>query len=390
MKNRADEIIETIRLSEREKAKLIWAVNTTREPLDDSTVRRLRVAPTQTSAVLTLIGDSGTRTRYIVITRDISRWGASLLHGRYVYPETKCELEIRSMDGKTQTRVGQVRHVQHIQGMIHNLGVRFDECIDLSEYATLTPDQETQHLQEMADDMAEAGIDSGIMRMVRRVLVVDDFASDRKLFSYWLSKADLEVSTANDIQSAEERLEEEEFDLLMIDGQLGLESGYDLIQSLRRKGHVGAILSVSSDDDGVMEQKMRGAGADAFLSKPFTKEQLSEKAFELMGIRHEEADVPIYSNCESDEEMRPLLTAFTNKLGQQMQALHAANAKNDYDAIDEIVRGLKGAGSSYGFEVVSDHAQKVKSALESESADMANIRQSVNELIGILERVKLR
>lgn len=390
MQSKYDDLIETLRISDRDKSKLLWAVNEATKQKVDSTQRRLRVATEHTDAVLTLIGEGGSKTRFAVLVRDLSRWGAAVLHGRYTYPESRCELEIKSLDNAWQTRVGEIRHIRHVQGMIHNLGIRFDKPIDLTDFATLTPDEETMHLQELADDMDEGSTVDVVKQMVHRVLVVDDFASDRKLFSYWLTRAGMEVATANDAESAKERVEEQEFDLLIIDDQLGHDSGTELIGKLRRTQFVGPILAVSADEGEQIQARILGAGANTFLSKPFTYEQLTGKAYELMGVDEHGDASPIYSTLNDDKEMRPLLTAFASKLSAHIKELHSANLKNDYESIDSIARSLKGAGSGYGLAPISEHALGVMHALEDSAADMDAIRQSVNELIAVLNRVKLR
>lgn len=390
MDNTSSDIIETIRLSDRDKAKLLWAVAETSKQSVPESSRRLRVTSASTHAVLTLIGEGGAKTRFSVLARDLSRWGATLLHGQYIYPETRCELELFGLDHTVHRRVGEVRHVRHIQGMIHNIGIRFEDSIDLSEFVTLSPDEETAHLQELADDMAGCDELDEVTQIVSRVLVVDDYSGDRKLFSYWLTRAGMEVSTANDSTSAKERVEEDDYDLLIIDGIIGDEFGADLISKLRRSQYVGPILAVSADESGEIEQKARACGANEFLSKPLTADRLVNQVHELLGMDQDKDLSPIYSSFNDDREMRPLLTAFTSKLAEQIASLQNANSKNDYDTIDEIARTLKGAGSGYGLETVTEHAQKVMSALEDSVADMSVIRQSVNELIGILNRVRLR
>lgn len=388
MNSRDQQAIETLRISDRDKSKLLWAIEETSSKKVDESKRRLRVISTNNEAVLTVVGEGGARTRFSVLTRDLSRWGASILHGRYIYPGTRCELEIRGMDNEWQERAGEIRHIRHVQGMIHNLGIHFDEPIDLTDFATLSPDEETKHLQELADDMP-TGDEGVVTQMVSRVLVVDDYASDRKLFSYWLSRAGVEVSTVNDSESARKRVEEEDFDLLVIDGRLGEESGTELIGLLRNSQFVAPILAVSASDDDERKTQSLASGANEFLGKPFTCQQLVDTAFRLMGRDPDAETDPIYSEFKDDHEMRPLLTAFTRGLSDQIKALQTANSINDYETIDEIARTLKGAGTGYGLEAITTHAVAVQNALDDSAADMAVIRQSVNELIGILNRVRL-
>ena len=389
MNSRDNQPIETLRISDRDKAKLLWAIDESSKRNVEDSQRRLRVNSGNTEVILTLISDNGSRTKLSVITRDLSRWGASVLHGRYVYPETRCELQIKALDGSWHTRTGEVRHSRHIQGLIHNLGIRFDASIDLSDFVMLSPDEETRHLQELADDQPHD--DMGLVKqLVQRILIVDDFASDRKLFSYWLTRAGMDVVAVGDSNSAADQMENEQFDLVIVDSRLGTESGPDLIGKLRRSQYVGPILSVSASEDEEAEQAAISSGANAFLCKPFTSDDLVEAAFSLMGLDVDADLEPIYSTLNDDDEMRPLLTAFARGIPENIEQLHAANSTNDYDTMLEIVRTLKGAGSGYGLNEITELAGQALSELNSSEADMDKIKQSVNDLIAVLNRVKLR
>lgn len=389
MKSRENQPIETLRISDRDKAKLIWAIEESSRKKVEASQRRLRVCCTHTDAVLTLIGEGGNRTRLSVLCRDLSRWGASVIHGRYIYPGTRCELEFKTLDGEPVVRNGEIRHIRHVQGLIHNLGIRFDESIDLSDFVELSPEEENQHLIELTEDMPEDEFDES-SSLSCRVLVVDDFASDRKLFGYWLSRAGMEVSTVADITTARQRVAESQYDLVVIDGMLGEESGTDLIKKLRNGQFVAPILSVSANDDAGMRAEALAAGANDFLSKPFTSEQLIDKVNSLLGMEQTVSNEPILSEFNDDKEMRPLLAAFARGLSGYVEQLQDANSRNDYETLEEVATTLKGAGSGYGLSPISVQAADVLLSLNDNAADIEKIRQSVNGLIGVMRRVKVR
>lgn len=388
MNSRETEPIQTLRLSDRDKAKLVWAIEEASKVAVEESQRRLRVGCSKNEAILVLIGENNERTMLSVLTRDLSRWGASVLHGRYVYPGTLCELQIKKLDDTWHTRKGEVRHIRHVQGMIHNLGIQFEEPIDLGEFVNLSPEEENKHLQELADDMPE-GESTLVKSLTQRVLIVDDFASDRKLLCHWLNKGGMQVASAHDIRSACEQMGAEEFDLVVVDARLGNEQGASLVEKLRISQFVAPILGVSADDTGEAEQDMLAAGANAFLAKPFKSEQLVEMAYRLIGMNNHADSEPIFSTYNDDQDMRPLLTAFTRGLAKHIDELQSANSKNDYDTLMDIARTLKGAGSGYGLDDITNQAGLVLAAMNEEDADMNKIKETVNDLITTINRVKL-
>lgn len=388
MKTRDNQPIETLRLNDRDKAKLLWAIEQANSRDDVQEQRRLRVACTNNEAVLTLKNEAGSETQLSMLARNLSRWGAALVHGRYMHAGSRCELEIQANNGVWQKMLGTVRHIRHIQGTIHELGVAFDEPIDLSEFVSLTAEEETQYLRELADDLPEADENEAI-NLTNRVLVVDDFSCDRKLLSHWLNQAGLTVTTTSDIRSARVQVQEQAFDLLLIDHRLGNEFGTDLIKELRQGQFNAPIIAMSADESDEIKSDLLDAGATRFMKKPLDAEKLKQAAFELIRIDASSDMTPIFSTHKDDVEMRPLVTAFTRGLTKYVDELRDANAQNNYETIELISHHLKGAGDGYGFPAISEQAAALLQSLSNDAAEVEKIRDQASDLIAILNRVKL-
>lgn len=391
MTNPSDLPIQTLRLSERDKTKLLWAIDQANRNEEIENQRRLRVNCTHNEAVLTLKHDDCTETRLSVIARNLSRWGAALVHGRYIHPGARCELNFQSSDGAWHRMLGRVRHIRHIQGTIHELGVAFDEPIELGDFVSLSPNDETRYLQELANDMPEAE-EAEVVALSNRVLVIDAFASDRKLLSHWLTQAGLSVSTANDARDALMQVKKHTFDLLIVDYKLGETSGRDLVLALRKIEFGGPIIAVSADETDAVKSAMLDAGANEFMNKPLTAEKLAEQAFDLIGINSSDDTEPIFSTHKDDVAMRPLLTEFTRGLTKTIDELRNANAQANRETLEFISQQLKGVGSGYGFPAISDKAVELLGSLNddaNEADEIDQVRKATGELIAILNRVKL-
>jgi|GEM_PF-975777 len=390
MNGRITQPIETLRLSDRDKTKLLWALDEANKRDQGEEQRRLRVACTNNKeAVFSLKSEVPSAPQLNMLVRNLSRWGATLVHGRYIHPDSPCEILIHAENGTWHKQTGTVRHSRHIQGTIHEIGVEFDEPIDLSEFVRLTTEQETLYLQELAEDLPEA-VDEEVMQLSSRVLIADDFASDRKLFGHWLAQAGLTVSTMVDGRSAKIQIQEQIYDLLVIDYRLGEDNGVEVIKELRQGQFTAPIIAISADDSEELKASAIEAGASRFLVKPFTEEELVNTAFELIGVDASADLSPIYSSYNDDMEMRPLLTEFTRGLATYIDELRDANSQNDFEALDRISHRLKGAGNGYGYPDITSNASDVLSALRMENPDLDNIKNVASELISTLNRVKLR
>lgn len=79
-----------------------------------------------------------------------------------------------------------------------------------------------------------------------RLLVVDDEANIRLLYSEELADEGYEVVTAASITEATERLQEGSFDLAVLDIKLKNESGIELLQKLVKERHEMPVILCSA------------------------------------------------------------------------------------------------------------------------------------------------
>ena len=391
MPNHDQEPIETLRISDRDKQNLVSNVDAAAGQAVERERRALRVQYSASRAVLTLHAPTGGDTKFAVVPRNLSRNGLAFVHGRFIYSDSRVEVMLKSLDGKWHEIPGVIRLCRHVSGIVHEVSVVFDESIDLNDFVELSPEEEMIHLEELAADRPEDESDE-VRRLAGSVLVVDSFPTDRKLFCLWLSKAGFETSAASTAKDAHAVVEQGNHDLAVIDLRLSGESGIELIRALRASGFGAPILAVSAEEGEAIQAAATEAGADAFLSKPFTVEQILEQTQSLVGVdlSNDDDEKAIYSSISDDEDMLPLMTEFVRGLGGYINKLRNANAHDDREGIESLTHILKGAGSGYGFESITQEAGEVIKALEAETAEVDELKQSVNSLVRVLNRVKLR
>jgi len=391
MPNHSQEPIETLRISDRDKQNLVSDVDSAAGPAVGRERRALRVRYTEARAILTLHAATGGDTKFAVVPRNLSRNGLAFVHGRFIYANARVEVMLKSLDGKWQEIAGVVRLCRHVSGIVHEVSVVFDESIDLNDFVELSPEEEMIHLEELAADRPEDESDE-VRRLAGTVLVVDSFPTDRKLFCLWLSKAGFETSAASTAEDARSAIEQGNYDLAVIDLRLPGESGIELIKAMRASGFGAPILAVTAEEGEDIEAAATEAGASAILSKPFTAEQILEQTQSLVGVdlSNDDDEKPIFSSISDDEDMLPLMTEFVRGLGGYINKLRNANARDDREGIASLTHILKGSGSGYGFESITQEAGEVIKALEADTAEVDQLKQSVNSLVRVLNRVKLR
>ncbi len=124
-------------------------------------------------------------------------------------------------------------------------------------------------------------------RLTGRVLVAEDGADNQALISLVLRRAGLELELAADGQSAYESVvaaEErgEPFDLVVMDMQMPLMTGYEATAALRRDGFDLPILALTAQAMAGDREKCLAAGCNEYLSKPIDRERLVVLARELL------------------------------------------------------------------------------------------------------------
>jgi signal transduction histidine kinase/CheY-like chemotaxis protein len=116
-------------------------------------------------------------------------------------------------------------------------------------------------------------------RLRGRVLLAEDGADNRRLISLVLRRAGLEVELACDGQIAFEMvLAAEEagqpFDLIVMDMQMPLMTGYEATAALRSEGLSLPILALTAQAMAGDREKCLAAGCNEYMSKPIDRERL--------------------------------------------------------------------------------------------------------------------
>ncbi len=123
-----------------------------------------------------------------------------------------------------------------------------------------------------------------------RILLIDDDVNLNKVVAYQLRQQDYEVTTANNGLEGLEQFQKNPFDIIISDIQMPDINGIDLLQKIRKKDK--AVIFIMITAYGSIDSAIKACrlGADDYLTKPFSKEQLSftiEKALRIFRLQNE-------------------------------------------------------------------------------------------------------
>jgi len=111
---------------------------------------------------------------------------------------------------------------------------------------------------------------------VRKVLVVDDDPTSRRLMSHILKREGYDVATAGDGQEALDLMADDPADILITDRMMPNMDGVELLKAVRQSPTYGRIpvVIVTANSDARDQPEAEAAGATAFLTKPVGSTEL--------------------------------------------------------------------------------------------------------------------
>ena len=106
----------------------------------------------------------------------------------------------------------------------------------------------------------------------KTILIIEDDPGYQDFIQMILSDYDIELYS--NIETAEAKLAEKKYDLILCDINLLGMSGFELLESLKKQGKKIPFVFCSGLSDADTQKRATDAGASGFIKKPFQKDQL--------------------------------------------------------------------------------------------------------------------
>jgi len=121
--------------------------------------------------------------------------------------------------------------------------------------------------------------------MAKKILIVDDEPNIVTALEYLLQKSGYEVLLARDGDTALKQVETHRPDLVLLDVMMSLKSGYEVCERMRERSDWQDIKIVMLSAKGREAEVSKGLslGADSYVTKPFSNQELLARISALLG-----------------------------------------------------------------------------------------------------------
>ena len=228
-----------------------------------------------------------------------------------------------------------------------------------------------------------------------RILIAEDNVINQKVIIGLLADSGIEVVIANDGLEALEILEQDNnFTLILMDAHMPRMDGFEATRKIRGNPRYDHIVVIALSGDTAVDdiRKMKEAGMQEHLEKPLNIDALYDiiyaytksQNFQIKENPAKELDINEGLEISGNDEAfyNEILKEFLNSYQNTYQEIANYLQKNDIKAVDRHLLDLIGVSANIGAKELTQSAQKLKSALNTNNAD------SSKELLDFKEKLQ--
>ncbi len=234
-----------------------------------------------------------------------------------------------------------------------------------------------------------------------KILLAEDSPDNRQLIEAYLKNLPHTLDIAENGQVAVTKFMRARYDLVLMDVQMPVMDGYTAVRRIRQweREHGRPPTPIAALTASALEEDICNsfdAGCTAHLSKPIKKSVLLTAISDLTMARASAAPDGngkakgngVRPVVETDPELAELVPGFLVRKREDVAVLMTAVEDLDYQALRAIGHRIKGEGTGFGFDVISDIGRALEDAGRAQDAGAA--QHLVRALADYLDSVEVR
>ncbi len=284
--------------------------------------------------------------------------------------------------------------------------------LSASVFRLLSSDMDLEDAEEL-EEVEPLGEDESLQSAVSyRILIAEDHKVNRKLLQTILEKNGHVVLEAPNGKVAYDIVAREKPDLVFMDCQMPVMSGYESTQNIRQSGYDAPIIAVTASAQAEEREKCLNCGMSDLVTKPFKQAEILMMIERYLGIgRRMIPKTDIESTPESytdlaifdfssavktflgnEDTVRNLLTPQIEKMQGEVEVIKKAVSAKDWETVRTTAHSIKGSCRNMDMNRCGESAAELETAGKNSDeaaaiAGLANLEREFPLLKSEVERI---
>ncbi|MCW8933282.1 MAG: response regulator [Gammaproteobacteria bacterium] len=196
-----------------------------------------------------------------------------------------------------------------------------------------------------------------------KVLLAENNIDSKELICLYAGTAGAAVDIAVSGEQAVEMALENNYDLLLININIPVMGGQEVIRALQSKKYRTPIVALTANAVLDMPDRSIEGGCSDYLTKPIDKKRFYDILRQYLQPSSAEI-IPLRSSLLNHEpELHELVNKYINKYPDMIKELRMAFENTDLSLFEMLLHDIKSTGGNYGFMLITDLAIMIKTHL---------------------------
>jgi len=231
------------------------------------------------------------------------------------------------------------------------------------------------------------------------VLLAEDDLISRRLIKILITKMGHHVEVVDNGRKAVEKIEKNDFDMVLMDVQMPVMDGLEATKIIRGREEKGEmerlpIIAVTAHAMKGDKEKCLQSGMDDYITKPIDEEQLKDKIDYLsknpVQPKRNEDELrldKLYELLNNEEDVSEIIGEFLDYFPEQLDLIRQMKSDQAYQKLRQIVHKFKGSVSNFQASKIMETCREIEAVLDKKDCKIdGDDEKQLEEKIAILEK----